>query len=85
MSFVWSFVLKSVLVCFTSLCPSVETATVVFSDICKRTPVRAGFSSSRLTAKEVVSIISFKVFPGIVIDVGVFFRGGPNYGITLAG
>ena len=50
--------IKSFLVCLTSLCPSVETATVLSSFICNKTPVSAGFSSSRLIANEVELIIS---------------------------
>ena len=61
---------KSFLVCLTSLCPSVETATVLSSFICNKTPVSAGFSSSRLIAKEVELIICFNVFPGILMLVG---------------
>ena len=57
----------SSLVFFTRRCPSVATAVVVSFSNLKRTPERAGFSSSLLTAKDVFSIRLLNVGPKRVI------------------
>ena len=48
--------------CFTSLCPSVETAVILSFFISKQTPDKEGFSSSLLTAKRVDSIMQYPIY-----------------------